>query len=94
MSRVYVNASHKMFYKDDFKLTLIIGELEVVIHGGYELLNKEASNAGRQVLFAFHFTFQHICVEICEKDGRRNDAGIQRVIHSASDVLISPASVG
>lgn len=65
----YINASHKMLSKEAFKvilvvLTLIIGKLEVVIHGGYELLNKETSNAGCQVVFAFHFTFQDISVKI------------------------------
>lgn len=45
-------------------LTFIIRELEVVIHGGDELLHEEATDAGRQVLFTFDFTFQHIRVEI------------------------------
>lgn len=45
-------------------LTFIIGELEVVIHGGDELLHEEATDAGRQVLLTFDLTFQHIGVEI------------------------------
>lgn len=70
----YINVSHKMFSKEVCKVilivpTFIIGKLEVVIHGGYKLLHKETSNAGRQAILAFYLTLQHISVKIWEKQG-------------------------
>lgn len=45
-------------------LTFVIGKLEVVIHGGYKLLHKEAPDARRQVLLTSDLTAQDIRVEI------------------------------
>lgn len=45
-------------------LTFIIGELKVVVHGGYKLLHKEAPDARRQALLTSDLTAQDICVEI------------------------------
>ena len=49
---------------DSAALTFIVGELEVVIHGGDKLLHEEAANAGRQVLLAGDLTLQRVRVEV------------------------------
>lgn len=47
------------------KLTLIVGKLQVVIHGGHELLHEEATHIGGQVSLTVHLALQRFRKEIC-----------------------------
>lgn len=47
------------------KLTLVVGKLQVVIHGGHELLHKVAAHIGGQVRLTVHLALQGFCKEIC-----------------------------
>lgn len=46
-------------------LTFVIGELQIVVHGGHELLHHETPDDGRQLAFAPHLPLQDLDVVIC-----------------------------
>lgn len=46
------------------RLTLVVGKLQVVIHGGHELLHEKAAHIGGQVGLTVHLALQGLCKEI------------------------------
>lgn len=46
------------------RLTLVVGKLQVVIHGGHELLHEVATHVGGQVGLTVHLALQGLCKEI------------------------------
>lgn len=60
-------------------LTFVIGELQIVVHGGHKLLNDETSYDGRQVTFTPHLPVKHLYVVICRGTERKLSARMLEV---------------
>ena len=55
------------FFVTSVALTFVIGELQVVVHGGDKLLHDETPDNRRQVAFAPHLPFEDLDVVICRR---------------------------
>lgn len=60
-------------------LTFVIGELQIVVHGGDKLLHDETPDNRRQVAFAPHLPFEDLDVVICPRVKTKKKNRPQRV---------------
>lgn len=60
-------------------LTFVIGELQIVVHGGNKLLHDKTSDNRRQVAFAPHLPFEDLDIVICPRVKTKKTNKRQRV---------------